>query len=491
MFLKLDTNGALYDQIYRALRGQILGGRLLAATRVPATRDLALELGVSRNVAIMAYRQLLDEGYLTARKGAGTFVARELPRHLTTVAARRPTPARTSAPVHLSSYARRVREASHGVQFTWAPRRDVLPYDFRYGPPSFTDFPHETWCRVVSRRARRVTLRDLDYGQPEGLPALREVIADYVSRARAIACTPEQILVVNGSQQALDLAARVLVDPGDAVLMEEPHYRGARTVMRAAGAKIDTIAVDDHGLRTSELLQRRTTLSRLAIVTPSHQFPTGAVMPLSRRLDLLTWARRAGACIFEDDYDSEYRYSGRPIEALAALDDSGSVLYAATFSKVMFPSLRLGYMILPERLIEPIRSVKALMDTGGPTLAQAALVDFIREGHFERHLHRTRTRNAGRRAAILDAIERHLGDRAQVSGINAGLHLMLWLRDLPASRSRELRMRAARAGVGVYSVDPFYLNPPRRVGLLLGYSSMPEKQIAEGIRRFAAVVNSL
>ena len=377
------------------------------------------------------------------------------------------------------------------MQFTWAPRRDVLPYDFRYGPPSFTDFPHETWCRVVSRRARRVTLRDLDYGQPEGLPALREVIADYVSRARAIACTPEQILVVNGSQQALDLAARVLVDPGDVVLMEEPHYRGARTVMRAAGAKIDTIAVDDHGLRTSELLQRRTTLSRLAIVTPSHQFPTGAVMPLSRRLDLLTWARRAGACIFEDDYDSEYRYSGRPIEALAALDDSGSVLYAATFSKVMFPSLRLGYMILPERLIDPIRSVKALMDTGGPTLAQAALVDFIREGHFERHLHRTRTRNAGRRAAILDAIERHLGDRAQVSGINAGLHLMLWLRDLPASRSRELRMRAARAGVGVYSVDPFYLNPPRRVGLLLGYSSMPEKQIAEGIRRFAAVVNSL
>ena len=256
--------------------------------------------------------------------------------------------------------------------------------------------------------------------------------------------------------------------------MEEPHYRGARTVMRAAGAKIETIAVDEHGLRTAELAQRRT-LSRLAIVTPSHQFPTGAVMPLGRRLELLAWARSAGACIFEDDYDSEYRYSGRPIEALAALDDSGCVLYAATFSKVMFPSLRLGYMILPERLVEPIRSVKALMDTGGPNLAQAALVDFIREGHFERHLHRTRTRNASRRAAMLEAIERHLGSRAQVSGINAGLHLMLWLHDLPASRSRELRMRAARAGVGVYPVEPFYLNPPKQVGLLLGYASMPEK----------------
>ncbi|MGA9723473.1 MAG: PLP-dependent aminotransferase family protein, partial [Candidatus Binatus sp.] len=448
-------------------------------------------LGVSRNVAIMAYRQLLDEGYLTARKGAGTFVARELPRHLTTVAGRRrASEVRIASPVRLSAYARRVREASGGVQFTWEPRRDALPYDFRYGPPSFTDFPHETWCRLIARRARRVTIRDLDYGPPEGLPALREAIAEYAGRARAIACTPEQVLVVNGSQQALDLAARVLVDPGDVVLMEEPHYRGARTVMRAAGAKIETIAVDEHGLRTSELAQRRT-ISRLAIVTPSHQFPTGAVMPLGRRLELLAWARRSGACVFEDDYDSEYRYSGRPIEALAALDESGCVLYAATFSKVMFPSIRLGYMILPERLVEPIRSVKALMDTGGPTLTQAALVDFIREGHFERHLHRTRTRNSRRRAAMLDAIERHLGARAVVSGINAGLHLMLWLGDLPASRARELQMRAARAGVGVYPVAPFYLNPPKQAGLLLGYASLPEKQITEGIRRFAAVLNSL
>ncbi|HYK66032.1 MAG TPA: PLP-dependent aminotransferase family protein [Patescibacteria group bacterium] len=492
MFLKLDTSGALYDQVYRALRGQILKGRMAAGARVPATRDLALELGVSRNVAIMAYRQLLDEGYLTARKGAGTFVARELPRQLTTVAIgrHRPTAARTSAPIHLSAYARRVREASGGVQFTWAPRRDALPYDFRYGPPSFTDFPHATWCRVMARRARRVTLRDLDYGPPEGLPALREVIADYVARARAIACAPEQVLVVNGSQQALDLAARVLVDPGDVVLMEEPHYRGARTVMTAAGAKIETIAVDEHGLHTAELARRRTS-SRLAIVTPSHQFPTGAVMPLGRRLELLAWARRAGATIFEDDYDSEYRYTGRPLEALAALDDSGCVLYAATFSKVMFPSLRLGYLIAPARLIEPMRSTRALMDTGGATLAQAALVDFIREGHFERHLHRMRTRNARRRAAMLDAIHRHLGSRAEVSGVNAGLHLLLWLRDVPAACERELRMRAARAGVGVYSVAPFYLSPPRHVGLLLGYAPLPEKQIAEGIRRFASVLNSL
>jgi GntR family transcriptional regulator/MocR family aminotransferase len=439
----------------------------------------------------MAYRQLLDEGYLTSRMGAGTFVARELPRHLTTAAAvRRPAAPPPPAAVHLSAYARRVREASGGVQFTWEPRRDVLPYDFRYGRPSFTDFPHETWCRLIARRARRVTIRDLDYGPPEGMPALREAIADYAGRARAIGCTPEQIIVVNGSQQALDLAARVLVDPGDVVLMEEPHYRGARNVMRAAGAKIETIAVDEHGLRTEALEARRARI-RLAIVTPSHQFPTGAVMPLARRLTLLSWATRSGACVFEDDYDSEYRYSGRPIEALAALDDSGRVLYAATFSKVMFPSIRLGYIIAPERLLEPLRSAKALMDTGGSSLAQAALVDFIHEGHFERHLHRMRTRNASRRAAMLEAIERNLGDRVQVSGVNAGLHLMLWLREMPASKTPELEMRAARAGVGVYSVAPFYLNPPNRAGLLLGYASMREKEIAEGIRRLAIVVDAL
>lgn len=491
MFLRLDGEGALYDQIYRALRGQILRGRLAAGSRVPATRDLSADQGVSRNVAMMAYRQLLDEGYLVARQGSGTFVASVLPRSLTNATPRR-RPAQSAQPAVplLSAYARRVHEELERARFTWEPRRDPLPYDFRYGPPSFTDFPHQTWCRVLMRHQRRATIRDLDYGAPEGLPALRETIADYVGRARAIRCDPEQVVVVNGSQQALDIAARMLVDPGDIVLMEQAHYRGARAVMRAAGAKIEPIAIDEQGLCTAELAERHKH-ARLAIVTPSHQFPTGAVMALPRRLELLAWAARAGAIIFEDDYDSEYRYAGRPIEALAALDRSGSVLYAATFSKVMFPSLRLGYMIVPQRLVEPLRALKAIADTGSSTLAQAALVDFIRAGHFERHLHRMRTRNARRRAAMLAAIERHLGARARVAGVNAGLHLVMWLDGIPSSRVRELRLRAARAGVGVYSVAPFYLEPPRQAGLLLGYASLPEKQIAEGIRRLAAVVNAM
>lgn len=489
--LRLDGDGALCDQIYRALREQILRGRLAAAARVPATRELSADLGVSRNVAMMAYRQLLDEGYLVARHGSGTFVASVLPRNLTNAALRRrPAAVRPPAALRLSAYARRVAEELERARLTWEPRRDPLPYDFRYGPPSFTDFPHQTWCRVLMRHQRRTTIRDLDYGPPEGLAGLRETIADYVGRARAIRCDPDQVVIVNGSQQALDLAARMLVDPGDIVLMEQAHYRGARAVMRAVGAQIETIATDEHGLRTVELAQRHTQ-ARLAIVTPSHQFPTGAVMTLPRRLELLAWAQRAGAMIFEDDYDSEYRYAGRPVEALAALDRSGSVLYAATFSKVMFPSLRLGYMIVPQRIVEPLRALKAIVDTGSSTLAQAALMEFIRAGHFERHLHRMRTRNAGRRAAILAAIQRHLGARARVTGVNAGLHLLLWLDGVPASRVRELRIRAARAGVGVYSVAPFYLDPPKQAGLLLGYASLPEKQIGEGIRRFAAVVNAL
>ena len=211
-------------------------------------------------------------------------------------------------------------------------------------------------------------------------------------------------------------------------------------------------------------------------------------MPLARRLDLIDWANRTGAFIFEDDYDSEYRYAGRPIEALRALDDHGCALYAGTFSKLMFPALRLGYMVLPERVVEPFRSAKALIDTGCPALSQLALVDFIREGHFERHLHRLRNRNASRRAAMLDAIRRYFGDRAEVTGVNAGIHVLLWLPEFTFRESRDVRLRAERAGVGVYSVGPFYLKPPRHVGLLLGYSSLPEKQITEGIRRLATAL---
>jgi GntR family transcriptional regulator / MocR family aminotransferase len=486
--LHLDKQGPLYAQLYRALRSEILQGRMPPGARVPATRALATELGLSRNVVMLAYEQLLAEGYLVARTGAGTFVAADLPQQFTTPGH---TAGRTRAvkpmAARLSSYLRRIEQDATASEFTWAPRHTPLPYDFRYGRPSVVDFPHDTWCRVLARRARRASVRDLDYGPPEGVPTLRETIADYLARARAVRCTPEQVIILNGSQQAFDLTARVLIDPGERVVLEEPQYRAARVVMQAAGATVRTIPVDAQGLCTGQLTTKGKG-SKLIIVTPSHQFPTGAVMPLARRLELLAWSERESAFIFEDDYDSEYRYSGRPIEALQALDSHGSVLYAGTFTKVIFPGLRLGYLVVPEHLLKPVRTVKALLDTGSPSLPQLAVVDFIRAGFFERHLHRVRMRNAARRAALLEAIERYMGGQAEVSGVDAGLHVLLWLPQVPQGNVADLRKRAEDLGVGVYSVAPFYSTPPPHAGLLLGYSSLSEKDITEGIRRLATVL---
>ena len=488
--LKLDKQGPLYAQLYRALRSQILEGKLSPGARVPATRVLATELGLSRNVVMLAYEQLLAEGYLVARTGAGTFVADDLPRQFTSS---RNTTGTTRTvrqmPVQFSAYVRRIEHDVKTSTVTWAPRQTSLAYDFRYGRPSLADFPHETWCRVLARRARKASVRDLDYGPSEGIAALRETIADYLARARAVRCTPEQVVILNGSQQAFDLTARVLIDPGDLVLLEEPHYRAARIVMQAAGAMIRAILVDEQGLRT-EQLPAKGKGSSLIIVTPSHQFPTGAVLPLARRLELLAWSQRESVFIFEDDYDSEYRYSGRPIEALQALDSNGSVLYAGTFSKVMFPALRLGYLVVPEHLVKSVRTVKALLDTGSPSLLQLALVDFMQAGFFERHLHRLRMRNAARRAALLEALDRYLGDQVIVSGVDAGLHVLLWFPQVTQRSDADLRACAEHVGVGVYSVAPFYSAPPPHAGFLLGYSSLSEKEITEGIRRLASVLKA-
>jgi len=488
MLLKLDRQGLLYGQVYRAIRADILNGRMRPGAKVPSTRAIASDLAVSRNIVVIAYEQLLAEGYLIARTGAGTFVAAELPEKLTLAAGDvRPRNTKASAPTRLSTYPSRVATQAHDVGFTWEPRRPSLAFDFRYGRPSFADFPHATWCRILARRARHSTIRDLDYGPPEGALALREVLADYLHRARAVNCTSEQILIVNGSQQAVDLTARVLINVGDRVALEEPNYRAADAVFRAAGATIDTIDVDVNGMRVDELASRRRRY-RVVAVTPSHQFPTGALMPLSRRLELLAWAERTGALIFEDDYDSEYRYSGRPIEAMQSLDDHDRVIYAGTFSKLMFPALRLGYLVVPAPLMRTFRFVKALLDTGCATLPQLALVDFMREGHFERHLRVSRARNAARRAAILAAIATHLGDRAEVSGSNAGLHVLMRLRGVPFARTTEIRKRAESVGVGAYSAGPFFRTPPTEAALLLGYASLTVKEIAEGIRRLALVI---
>jgi GntR family transcriptional regulator / MocR family aminotransferase len=474
-------DGLLHTQLYRRLRAKILLGELAPGARLPSTRALAGDEGVSRNTVLRAYDQLLGEGYAAARPGSGTTVARNLPDAVAYVARsgahRRPT---HGNPPRLSSYAARLPARIP----SWSAPHPGLPYDFRYGRPSFADFPHAIWRRLLARRARRASAGDLDYGEPAGLPALRTAIAAYLIRARALDCRPEQVVVVHGSQQGLDLVARVLLDPGDRVVVEEPHYSGMRAVMAAGGARLVPVPVDADGMDVGRA-GRTTAGARLACVTPSHQFPTGTVMTLARRIALLAWAERASAFVLEDDYDSEYRYAGRPIESLQGLDRTGRVIYLGTFSKVLFPALRLGYLVLPEALVERFVAAKAVADTGSPGLEQRVLADFITQGHFDRHLRRTRARNRVRRAALIAAIEEHLGRRVELSGTDAGLHVLLWLRGIPARATDALIARAAALGVGVYSPAPFYLGAPPCAGLLLGHASLGEEAIREGIRRLA------
>jgi GntR family transcriptional regulator/MocR family aminotransferase len=484
----LDGSGPLHLQLYRSLRTAILRGTLSRGRRLPSTRSLAIDSGVSRNTVLLAYAQLLSEGYAVGRRGSGTYIPTELPDDLTSVA-RTAGQSVSSAPAavpRLSRFGSRIQTWN----VSWTPRRAALPYDFRYGRPAFGDFPHETWHRILARRARRASAADLDYGPPDGVPALREVIAEYLQRSRAVQCTSDQIVVVNGSQQGLDLITRVLLDPGSRVLLEEPSYAGARGIFVAAGARLVTAPVDEEGLK---LAGRDVTKGaiRLAYVTPSHQFPTGVIMSLSRRLALLTWAERANAYVIEDDYDSEYRYGGRPVESLQGLDRIGRVLYLGTFSKLLFPALRIGYVVLPAALVKPFRTAKALADTGTSTLEQLALADFIREGHFERHIRRSRARNAARRTALLDAIATHFDGRVEVSGANAGIHVVLWLNDVRAQQLDALIKRAAAAGVGVYSVAPFYTRKLGRAGLLLGYASLTTSEISTGLERLAHVVRAV
>jgi GntR family transcriptional regulator/MocR family aminotransferase len=295
-------------------------------------------------------------------------------------------------------------------------------------------------------------------------------------------------VIVRGSQQGVDLAIRVLLDPGERVALEEPHYPGFRWALAAAGADIATVSVDGQGLSVAQL--DRGPPARLVVVTPSHQYPTGVIMPLARRMQLLEWAERHAAWILEDDYDGEYRYDGAPIESLQGIDGGHRVIYAGTLSKVMFPSLRIGYLVLPDELVHAFGAAQVLADTGTAGIEQLAAAEFIREGHFERHLRRSRVRHAARRAVLLDAIESELGDAVEVSGENAGLHLLVWLRKLSHRAARDVRRAAFARSVGIYPADACFTARPRRPAWLLGYSGLDEPEIREGIRRLGALVRA-
>jgi GntR family transcriptional regulator / MocR family aminotransferase len=486
MLVRLAAHGPLAQQVYQALRQAILSGEAGPGARLPSTRALARDLGVSRNTVLLAYDQLLAEGYLAGRRGSGSFVAPALPDATPGAGTRRASTVRAARP-RLSAYGRRVTSLGDVAP---PQASDHLPYDFRYGVPAVSDFPHRRWRRLIGRVAREASPASMGYGATMGQASLRAALAAYLRRVRGVVCDPEQVLIVNGSQQALDLATRVLLEPGDRVVIEEPHYQGARRVFLGAGARLVPGPVDAEGLDVRRL-PRDAAQARVAYVTPSHQFPLGGIMSLARRLALLDWARRARAYVFEDDYDSEYRYEGRPVEAVQALDTRGHVIYVGTLSKVLFPALRVGYLILPPALIATFRAAKWLADRHTPTLEQSVLAEFIRHGDFERHLRRARTRNAARRAALLDAVATSLAGRTEIAGANAGVHLVLWLIGLSSGALPRLVARAAAEGVGVYPIAPYYLRPPTRQGLILGYGSLDEEKIREGIRRLRLALDDV
>jgi len=473
MLLSLrEAGGPLYRRVYLALKAKIRAGGLGPAARVPSTRALARDLGVSRNTVMLAYEQLAAEGYLVSRHRGATSVAGGAPPRPA------PAPARPAVerPAPISAYARRLT-ARLDLRPSRPPGpRPALRYDFRYGRPAVDEFPREIWRRLLAAHARRASSDALGYGSPAGHGPMRAALSD-----------PERIVVVNGTQQALDLIARVLLDPGDGAVVEEPHYPGATIPFEAVGARLLRVPVDADGLDPARLppaVER----PRLAYVTPCHQFPSGVIMPLGRRRALLQWASRVGAWVVEDDYVSEFRYEGHPLEALQSLDRDERAIYMGSFSKTLFPALRVGYLVLPRALVRPFLAAKWAADRFSAPLYQEALAELVTSGQFERYLRRAGARNAGRRRALIGALRESFGSRVEIAGENTGVHLVVWLNDVRPRELDALIARAARVGVGIYPVAPYYAEPTRCAGLLFGYAALTEEQIRAGVRRLAELL---
>ena len=484
MAINLDKNDQLplHQQLYEELRHSILNGRLGAGQRIPSTRTLAKSLGVSRATVTLSYEQLISEGYLQALIGSGTSVSTQLPDDLLqapSVTPVRKTTATASEQLKLSSYGRSV------LQLVRQTEEAAPLFNFKYCRPAVDQFPVAEWRRLLLRHCRPGQHDLLDYAEDaQGYAPLRQSIARYLARARAVNCDPDQIVIVNGSQQALQLCAQILINRGDIVALEDPGYLGARQAFLTHGARLRPVAVDEDGIRVTALPRKQT---RLLYVTPSHQFPTGAVLSLPRRLELLAWAERSGAFIVEDDYDSEFRYDARPIPSLQGLAQHENVLYVGTFSKVLFPSLRIGYIVLPAALVDVFERAKWLMDRHTPTLDQRALADFIDEGHLERHLRRMRRLYDRRRQKLAGALQAHFGDRVTILGKNSGMHLMIRLRT--SWSSMEVIERAAAAGVGLLDARMYYLRPAPGDEFVLGYAAVSERKIQEGVRRLARALD--
>ncbi len=482
----LDANSEtpMYRQIFTCMRQAILDGRLRPGQRLPPTRTFASELGISRNTVLLAFDYLFADGYLQGKMGSGTFVTGTLPNkflHIqkeTIKSSKRKQPRR-----FISKRGEVIAKTSVIVTSTPGAFRP-----FQSGLPAINEFPFSQWTRLLAQQWRTLPQTSFDYGDAAGYLPLREAIAVYLRTSRAVRCHADQIIIVSGSQQALDLSARVLLDAGESCWFEEPGYRGARAALTGSGIRLTPVPVDDEGLDVAagEALNPR---ARLAYVTPSHQFPLGVTMSLTRRLQLLEWASRSGAWILEDDYDSEYRYAGPPLSSLQGLDREQRVIYIGTFSKVLIPALRVGYMVVPPDLVEAFRSAKSHSDLHSPIVEQAALAQFISEGHFGRHIRRMRSLYKKRQDALIEAARRELRGLIELHPSEAGLHLVGWLPK--GLDDRVLSERLKQAGVVAPAVSNYYLKSQRRKGLVLGYAAFNEKLINRAVARLANILKEI
>lgn len=471
--IRLDPQRGLARQLYQALRERILDGRLPGSTRLPASRDLAGLLGISRNTVMRAFDQLYAEGYVEGRVGAGTFVA-----GLGATAAPLPIAQAGSAQTNALQLLQR-----HHLN----PPLNGPPRAFRVGVPAFDLFPFETWARLTARFWRKPSPARLGYGDPAGDLRLRELIAAYLRNSRGLHCDPAQVVVTSGAQQAISLCAQLLVSPGAQVAVENPGYRAAGHALAVAGAQLRGVAVDSDGLDTAGLA--RIAGCKLVYVTPSHQYPTGVTLSLARRLELLEWAQRNDGLIIEDDYDGEYRYSGTPLAPLAALDRQGRVLYVGTFCKIAFPALRLGYLVLPPALAEAFARRRALDMRHSEIGTQAVMAEFIAAGHFQRHIRRMRAAARARRDALLAGWPSAIEGCTTLPPVHAGLHLCVRVDSL--ARERELIAAADRVGVEMSALSRYWLPDSatpedERAGLVLGFAAVPEaaiEQALEALRR--------
>jgi GntR family transcriptional regulator/MocR family aminotransferase len=464
----------LHRQIYDAYRTAIVSRSLRPGQRVPSTRMLASELGISRIPVLTAHAQLLAEGYFESRIGSGTVVCSSLPGQL---ASRESGTARVGR-VHAGSRSVSLRSSilPSGRRSLWLGGSGA----FSAGHGAFDQFPSQVWARLVVRHCRTNDPNSLYYGNVMGAVDLRDAIAGYLRTARAARCEASQIMIVSGSQQALDICARVLLDPGNKVWVEDPGYSFARDVFTAAGCSAIPIPVDSQGLDVADGIKRCRN-ARAAYVTPSHQFPLGVTMSASRRMQLLDWAQTSGAWIIEDDYDSEYRYESMPIASLHGLDANARVIYLGTFSKVLFPSLRLGYIVIPPDLVDRFLAIRRAMDLAPPTFLQAVVADFIREGHFARHLRRMRMLYGERRSVLADSIAEELGPMVELLGGEAGMHLTVTLKK--GGSDLEIAKRAAHDNIWLWPLSSCYMYQATCQGFILGFGGTTTAEIPRAVRK--------